>query len=248
MKRAVAALLLSGAASACGAGSPPRSLLTLAGRYWIAGGGRLLPDGVTPSGLAPISLVLQIEVAGGEASGQLARRPGGAPSAIQGGWDAASGELSIAPFSGATLTGTAAEDVLQLGATGQDGIPADALADELDGYLRTARGAQVFDGAWIAVADQPARPPLPDLSKIGAVAAPLGQARIQGRAGAVAEGAAVGVFAFSERSRDPSPTLGQANSDGSFDFMVDAVIGDLLLVRAQQGGRPGDAVSLTVTR
>jgi hypothetical protein len=237
----LASLLLS----SCGGDKTPSTVITLADGYDAIGAGRILPDGLTPAALQMVQFSLEIQASGGHAVGRI-QRTGGTPAMIMGDFDTM-GVLSILPLDGA-VTGTTAERIEHLGANALDAKPTDGIADELAGYLRTSRSnGRVFDGSFFATSRISGRPAAPDASKITIAAMAGGKARVVGTAGAVPAIAGIESYAYNLADHDPKQSQGQAGSDGAFQFTVDALEGDLILLRANQVGIVGPMIGVTVS-
>jgi hypothetical protein len=229
---------------ACSGSTPSNTLLALADSYTLTGAGRVMPDGVTPTSELAVSFKLALISSGGNVSGKL-ERAGFPDLAVSGTFDPMTGDLALLPIQG-VITGTASEMIQQIGGRGSDAVPADGIADELVGYLRTSRGSWVFDGAVFGVSDIAGRPAGIDGSKVTATSGPGGMARVKGAAGAVTALAGIDSYAFGLRDHDPSEVPAMSIQDGSFDFGIQAVMKDVVMLRPNRAGEVGPATVLMV--
>lgn len=240
MLRAAHALVVAAlASSACGGDPTPVVDLVLGSTYDVTGVARVLPDGQTPSALEPLRFRYEMLAAsGGRLSGAVVSAQGRAD--VTGTYEPKDAQFTIAPFSLA-LTGTIAEQIVELGGVGFDGKPSDGRIDDMSGFLRAEIGRSAVQAFTIAASPIANRPAKPDVSKIAARSTGLGRVQASGTAGAMASFTGVELFVHGLAIAPPTFTLVQAREDGSFTVDFDANPGDLVVVRGRTAGIAGEA-------
>lgn len=235
-------------AAACGGDEPPPQVaLTLAEAYDVVGVLRVLPDGLTPTELQPFRFeLLEVTTSGGRVLA-TARREGSASVRLSGELEPESGMLRFDGADGA-FTGPGLERLVALGGRAIDGTPEDGVADEINGYIRTATGAvSSGEGSILAVSRYARRPAAPSPETLSAAKSGLGRVTVRGTPGAAPMRAAVEVLRFRLEVREPEFRPFVARDDGSFVADVEGLPEDLFVVRIRQSGRVSDAVVVPVT-
>lgn len=228
----------------CGSEAPPMTELVLGPAFDVTGVARILPDGEAATELVGFSFSLEgLNTSGGAVVGKL--KVGAEQISLQGDFDSKTGNFSFASIT-AVLTASQAETVRQLGGTGFDGTPEDAVADDLTGFLETRLGARVAKGQFIAASRAAGRPAAPDPAKISAIKASLGVARVTAPAGTFPAKVGIELFSYALAPGAPGFTLAQATAEGSLDATVPAVPGDRIAVRLRQVGVASEAKLIEV--
>jgi hypothetical protein len=228
---------------------PPRlpTTLSLTETYDVAGVGRVLADGITPSELKPIYLLFdEIAVEGEQWTGLLQRKGTSERWPMSGTFDGDNGRWRIEQLE-ATLTSTFSERVEEFGAVADADVrPRDGMANEAFGFLRTRQGSRVFDGTFLAISRGPNRPDRPDETRISAKVESLGLIEIVGETGAIERGLSLEIFRYRLGTRDPTQIIDRAQDDGSFLITMEANAGDMLLIRTLAAGVASDARAVPV--
>jgi len=233
--------------TACGGTTAPPAptSLALAPAYEALVVSKILPDGIEVARLdvAPLRL-FDLQSAGGQVVGSA--QGVGAAHAVEGTFESDTGRFRFDAFPG-PLVSAQAEQVEALGGRGDDDVPADGLANTITGYVRTSSGTTYqTDGSYIGVAEADDLPTL-DVTLATATEFEVGRVRVTGAAGFAPARAAVEVFVYRLRADQPDFAVVETQADGSMGpLVVDAVPGDVVLVRALVLRRLGPAVALRV--
>lgn len=225
--------------AACGSEAPPVTELVLGPAFDVTGVARILPDGEAATELRGFAFSLEaLNTSGGAVVGKV--KVGSQEISVHGDFDSKTGNFSFASIM-AVITASQAETITQLGGTGFDGTPEDAVADDLTGFLEAHLGARVAKGQFVAASRASGRPAAPDPTKISAIKASLGLARVTAPAGTFPAKVGVELFSYALAPGAPGFSLAQATAEGALDAMVSAVPGDLIAVRIRQVGVASEA-------
>ena len=240
-------LCLAGVACGGAEGPPAPVSLALAPAYQTIAVTRILPDGIGVDRLDVVGLRLfDLQTAGGRVVGTVARVGAATTYPVEGTFEPDTGRFRFDAFDG-PLVSDRAERVDALGGRGDDDFPADGLADVITGFVQTSSGTTYqTDGAYLGVAEAAGRPEL-DVSLLSAQEIEVGRVRVEGGPGFAPRGAALELFVYSLRADQPTFRVAEASQDGGLrGTTVDAVPGDVLVLRALVARRLGPAVALKV--
>jgi hypothetical protein len=240
--------LLALTAGCGGTAAPPTPVsVVLAPEYHVTVVTKIFPDGVGVDRLEVVPLRLfDLQTAGGQVVGSVARADGGPTHPVQGTFEADTGRFRFDAFEG-PLISPQPERVEAMGGRGDDDIPADGIANAITGFVRTSSGTTYqTDGAYIGVADAEGLPAL-DVAKASAQEIEVGRVRLEGAVGFAPNSAGVEVFVYSPRGEQPTFQVESAEPDGRLrPTFLSAVPGDVILMRALVARRLGPAVALKV--
>ncbi|MCC7385166.1 MAG: hypothetical protein IT384_25185 [Deltaproteobacteria bacterium] len=238
------AVVLVGWGVACG-GDPSTSGIVLADSYDITGVGHVLPDGVAATSLFSFSWRwVELKSSGGRATGKLVVPDRNLEISLQGELDQ-EGNVTFTPFE-AALTGTVSEVVEQLGGTAFDTSPKDGVGEDLSGFLRTIHGPRVITGSFLAAQRGAMQPARPDTSKLTTTIPSFAVAKVSGAAGSVVQRGLVEAFVHYLTPGAPRFYTFVADADGAFSGEVEALEGDLVIVRVRVAGAASEGVVLRV--
>ncbi|MFO0728809.1 MAG: hypothetical protein U1E65_33835 [Myxococcota bacterium] len=237
-------VFVAATAIGCGGGTMQPNALVLSDAYDITGVARVLPDGSAADHLVSFRFAYQgLVTSGGSVVGKFVL--GSAETALHGDFEAATGNFSFMGIS-AALTASASQSIDQIGGTGFDGTPTDAVADDLTGFVRARLGARVDQGQYVAATRRANRPDAPSAAMISIKKSDLGAAAVTAPGGTFPSKVGVELFTYGLAPGAPSFTLLQAEADGSLSGSIPGNPGDIALVRMRQVGVAGVAVPVTI--
>lgn len=212
---------------------------TAAGVVQISSPGRLQPE------LRPFVMELsQLSLSGVGILGQAVIQGGTVPLALDGSFDP---DRARATFTGttATVTSTAPEEVYGLGFSLVEPRASDGVASELTGYVASALGVQTRSASWSAVlAEDALALPAPAEESVALQSLGLGRQRVT--VGAIDGPSLARILRYSVILDGAEATSLALSPNGPVSIDLDAVSGDLLVVRYLRNGAFGDAAFFRV--